>query len=42
VNGLRAARVHVDCRGRILRVSPGAVTEMRHVERLFSSLKTYV
>ena len=38
VNGLRERRIHVDARGRILRVSPGAVTEMRHVERLFETL----
>ncbi|MEW9920631.1 aminotransferase class V-fold PLP-dependent enzyme [Marimonas sp. MJW-29] len=39
VNGLRDRRVHVDARGRVLRVSPGAVTELRHVERLFEGLR---
>lgn len=42
VDGLRTAGVHVDCRGRILRISPGAVTTDHHVEQLFFSLKTYV
>lgn len=39
VDGLRARQVHVDARGRVLRVSPGAVTEMRHVERLYEGLR---
>jgi kynureninase len=30
--------VLADCRGQILRLSPGAVTEMRHVERLCEAL----
>ena len=38
VDGLRLRGVHVDCRGQIMRVSPGAVTEMRHVDRLFDGL----
>ena len=38
VEGLQQMRVHVDARGRVLRVSPGAVTEMRHVERLLAGL----
>lgn len=42
VDGLRDADVHVDCRGRILRISPGAVTKGQHVDRLFRSLKPYV
>ena len=37
---LRARAVHVDCRGRILRVSPGAVTRAHHVDRLFAALET--
>ncbi|MGB3244598.1 MAG: aminotransferase class V-fold PLP-dependent enzyme [Sulfitobacter sp.] len=39
VNGLRDRRVHVDARGRILRVSPGAVTKACHVDRLFAGLR---
>jgi len=39
VDGLRVRGVHVDCRGRILRVSPGAVTTLDHVDRLFIGLK---
>ncbi len=39
VDGLRNQRLHVDARGRILRISPGAVTELRHVERLFEAIK---
>ncbi|KAJ02066.1 aminotransferase class V-fold PLP-dependent enzyme [Sulfitobacter mediterraneus] len=42
VDGLRGEDVHVDCRGRILRISPGAVTQGQHVDRLFDRLKTYV
>jgi selenocysteine lyase/cysteine desulfurase len=42
VDGLRGEDVHVDCRGRILRISPGAVTRGQHVDRLFDSLKAYV
>jgi len=42
VDGLRNTGVHVDCRGRILRISPGAVTSARHVDQLFTGLKTYV
>jgi kynureninase len=42
VDGLRGEDVHVDCRGRILRISPGAVTRGQHVNRLFDRLKTYV
>lgn len=39
VDELRDRGVHVDCRGRILRVSPGAVTTMDHVDRLFEGLR---
>ncbi|WP_120505351.1 aminotransferase class V-fold PLP-dependent enzyme [Sulfitobacter mediterraneus] len=42
VDGLRGEDVHVDCRGRILRISPGAVTRGQHVDRLFDSLKAYI
>ena len=35
---LRAERVHVDCRGPVLRVSPGAMTTEAHVERLLAGL----
>ncbi|MBM1558216.1 aminotransferase class V-fold PLP-dependent enzyme [Sulfitobacter mediterraneus] len=42
VDGLRGEDVHVDCRGRILRISPGAVTRGQHVDLLFDRLKTYV
>lgn len=38
VDGLRSQGIHVDARGRILRISPGTVTEMRHVDRLFDTL----
>lgn len=40
VESLRHDRIHVDCRGHILRLSPGAVTQIRHVERLFEGLRT--
>jgi kynureninase len=42
VDGLREQGIHVDARGRIMRISPGAVTELRHVERLFAGLKALV
>jgi len=38
VNGLRERSVHVDCRGNILRLSPGAITTPAHVERLFEGV----
>ncbi|MEP5731134.1 MAG: aminotransferase class V-fold PLP-dependent enzyme [Sulfitobacter sp.] len=38
VDGLRHQNIHVDARGRILRISPGAVTNLQHVERLFEGL----
>lgn len=39
VSGLREREVFVDARGRILRLSPGAVTEQSHVARLFDGLR---
>lgn len=42
VDGLRQMRLYADARGQILRLSPGAVTEAEHVERLFAGLKTLV
>ncbi|MBD3665361.1 aminotransferase class V-fold PLP-dependent enzyme [Sulfitobacter aestuariivivens] len=39
VNGLRGRGVFVDARGRLLRVSPGAMTDPAHVERLFAGLR---
>jgi len=39
VDGLRDRGIHVDCRGQILRVSPGAVTKAAHVDVLFSALR---
>lgn len=39
VDGLREVGVHVDARGQILRISPGAVTTEDHVARLFDGLK---
>ncbi len=42
VDTLRERHIHVDARGQILRISPGAVTEMRHVDRLFDALKALV
>jgi kynureninase len=38
IDGLRAQGVFLDCRGRIMRVSPGAVTTLDHVDRLFAGL----
>ncbi|MGC1503855.1 MAG: aminotransferase class V-fold PLP-dependent enzyme [Sulfitobacter sp.] len=40
VNGLRARQLHVDARGRILRLSPGNMTTPEHVEQLFTALKS--
>lgn len=40
VDGLRAQAVHLDARGQVLRISPGAVTALHHVDRLFQGLKT--
>ncbi|MDF1726813.1 MAG: aminotransferase class V-fold PLP-dependent enzyme [Sulfitobacter sp.] len=42
VDGLREAAVFTDCRGDILRLSPGAVTQARHVERLFQHLDVLI
>ncbi|WP_432817457.1 aminotransferase class V-fold PLP-dependent enzyme [Sulfitobacter sp. JB4-11] len=42
VDGLRARRVHVDTRGQIMRLSPGAVTTPDGVEQLFEGLKSLV
>lgn len=42
VDGLRASHVHVDARGQVLRISPGAVTQMHHVDRLFDGLKRLI
>jgi selenocysteine lyase/cysteine desulfurase len=42
VDKLREARIHVDARGQILRLSPGAVTRMDHVHRLFDRLETLI
>lgn len=39
VDGLRTRAVHVDVRGRILRISPGAITTSTHVDRLFEGLR---
>lgn len=42
VDHLRTRRIHVDARGQILRLSPGAITRMDHVERLFEALKPQI
>lgn len=42
VDDLRKRRVHVDARGPILRLSPGAVTTPDGVEQLFEGLKSLV
>lgn len=42
VDGLRARSVHVDARGRILRISPGTVTDETHVLRLFEGLAALI
>ncbi|MBT1159038.1 aminotransferase class V-fold PLP-dependent enzyme [Aminobacter anthyllidis] len=39
VNGLRERDVHTDCRGRILRLSPGTITTEAGIERLFQELR---
>jgi len=39
VDHLREQAVHVDARGQILRLSPGALTTSAHVERLFEALR---
>ncbi len=42
VNGLRERGVHTDCRGRILRLSPGTITTEAGIERLFAGLRDLV
>ena len=42
VDALRDHRIHVDMRGQILRVSPGSVTHLDHVHRLFDALETLI
>lgn len=42
VEGLRAEAIHVDTRGPVLRLSPGAVTTMDHVERLLQALPRHL
>lgn len=42
VDGLRDRAIHVDARGQIMRLSPGAVTTSDGVGRLFEALKTLV
>lgn len=39
VAALRAKNVHVDCRGQVLRLSPGVVTQQAHVARLLDALR---
>lgn len=39
VSQIREQHIHVDCRGQILRLSPGAVTKEHHVADLFAALK---
>lgn len=42
VDHLRSRQIHVDCRARILRLSPGAITTDAHVETLFDALKSLI
>lgn len=42
VQDLRSRSIHVDCRGQILRLSPGVITTQTHVAALFSALKGLV
>ncbi len=39
VNRLRDQGIHTDCRGRIMRLSPGTVTSAEGVDRLFAGLR---
>ena len=39
VNHFRARNIHLDCRGHIMRISPGFVTTESHVEDLFRGLR---
>ncbi len=42
VGTLRGQNIHVDCRGQILRLSPGVITTPAHVDRLFEALKPLI
>lgn len=42
VAAIRAEGLYLDCRGPRLRVSPGILTETRHVERLMAALKGHL
>ena len=42
VTQLRHQQIHVDCRGQILRLSPGAITTQTHVEMLFQALNPLI
>jgi kynureninase len=42
VSTLRERGIHLDCRGQTLRISPGFVTRMRHVDHLFDALKSFL
>lgn len=42
VSHLREHHIHVDCRGQVLRLSPGAVTTEHHVATLFSALRARI
>lgn len=42
VAGLRAQAIFTDCRGQILRLSPGAITTQPHIEKLFTELERLV
>ena len=42
VASLRNESIHLDCRGTILRLSPGIVTGDAHVTRLFEALRTHL
>ncbi|WMS42379.1 aminotransferase class V-fold PLP-dependent enzyme [Acuticoccus sp. MNP-M23] len=39
VSRLRDKAIHLDCRGSVMRISPGIVTREAHVERLFEALR---
>lgn len=39
VDGLRQRGIYLDARGQVLRISPGVVTEIGHVDRLFDALE---
>lgn len=42
VDALRATGIHLDARGRVLRLSPGVVTQMHHVTQLFGALQKVI